>query len=88
MKRSWSEEDGFADKALYGFIMLLGVLVRSISRSNSTIIAHRIGDFAYQVLKIRRPLVEKNLALTFPEKNSSEINALARKVYRNQADSH
>ena len=87
MKRSWSEDDRFADKALYSVIMLLGVLVRSISRSKSTFIAHRIGDFAYKVLKIRRPLVEENLARTFPEKNSTEINALARKVYRNQADS-
>ena len=87
MKRSWSEDDRPVDKALYGFIMLLGVLVRSVSRSKSTIIAHRIGDFAYQVLKIRRPLVEENLTRTFPEKNSSEIKALARKVYRNQAES-
>ena len=86
MKRSWSEEDRIADKALYGFIMLLGVLVRSISRNTSTTIAHLIGDFAYQVLKIRRPLVEENLTLTFPEKNSSEIKTLARKVYRNQAE--
>jgi len=86
MKRSWSEEDRIADKALYGFIVLLGVLVRSISRRKSTAIAHLIGDFACQVLKIRRPLVEKNLALTFPEKNLSEIKALARKVYRNQAE--
>jgi Kdo2-lipid IVA lauroyltransferase/acyltransferase len=87
MKRNWSEDDGPVDKALYGFIMLLGVLVRSISRSKSTIIAHLIGDFAYQVIKIRRPLVEQNLAFTFPEKNITEIKALARKVYRNQAES-
>ncbi len=86
MKRSWSEDDHFADKVLYGFIMLLGVLVRSLSRSNSTLIAHRIGDFAFQVLKLRRPLVEQSLAHTFPEKNFTEIKALARRVYRNQAE--
>ena len=86
MKCSWFENDRFADKALHGFIMLLGVLVRSISRSTSTAIANLLGDFAYHILKIRRPLVEANLALTFPQKKSSEIKALACKVYRNQAE--
>ena len=86
MKCSWLEHDRLADKALHGFIMLLGVLVRSISRIKSTAVAHLIGDFAYHILKIRRPLVEGNLALTFPEKNNSEIKAIARKVYRNQAE--
>jgi KDO2-lipid IV(A) lauroyltransferase len=86
MKGNWSEHDRLADKALHGLIMLLGLLVRSIGRSKSTAIAHLLGDFAYHILKIRRPLVEGNLALTFPEKNSSEIKALARKVYRNQAE--
>jgi Kdo2-lipid IVA lauroyltransferase/acyltransferase len=86
MKRNRKDDDRFADQALHGLIMLLGLLVRSISRSKSTAIANLIGDFAYHILKIRRPLVEQNLALTFPEKNSSEIKALARKVYRNQAE--
>ena len=86
MKRNWTDVDRFADKALHGLIMLLGVLVRSISRRKSTVIANLIGDFAYHILKIRRPLVEQNLALTFPQKNSSDIKAIARKVYRNQAE--
>ena len=86
MKRNWADVDRFADKALHGLIILLGVLVRSISRSKSTAIANLIGDFAYHILKIRRPLVEGNLALTFPEKNNSDIKAIARKVYRNQAE--
>ena len=86
MKRSWDEDDNIADRVLYGLIKVLGVLVKSISRKKSTIIAYLIGDILYKVLKIRRPLVEKNLALTFPEKKISEINAIARKVYRNLAD--
>ena len=68
MKRSWDEDDNIADRVLYGLIKVLGVLVKSISRKKSTIIAYLIGDILYKVLKIRRPLVEKNLALTFPEK--------------------
>ena len=86
MKRSWDEDDNIADRVLYGLIKVLGVLVKSISRKKSTIIAYLIGDILYKVLKIRRPLVEKNLALTFPEKKISEINAIARQVYRNLAD--
>ena len=86
MKRNWDDEDTLADRVLYHLIMMLGVLVRSISRKNSTAIAYLIGDFLYSVLKMRRPLVEKNLALTFPEKNISEINTIARQVYRNQAE--
>ena len=86
MKRSWDEDDNIADRVLYGLIKVLGVLVKSISRKKSTIIAYVIGDILYKVLKIRRPLVEKNLALTFPEKKISEINAIARQVYRNLAD--
>ncbi|MEI7825352.1 MAG: lysophospholipid acyltransferase family protein, partial [Chlorobiaceae bacterium] len=67
-------------------IMLFGLLVRSISRRKSTAIANIIGSFAYHLLKIRRPLVEKNLSLTFPEKKATEISAIARQVYRNQAE--
>lgn len=71
---------------LYSLIMMLGVIVRSLSRSASTVIAHLIGDFLYRTLKIRRTLVEENLTLTFPKKNSGEITAIARQVYRNQAE--
>jgi len=86
MKRSWDEDDNIADKVLYALIMMLGVLVRSISRKHSTAVAYVIGDFLYNVLKMRRPLVENNLALTFPEKKNSEIKAIARQVYRHQAE--
>ena len=86
MKRKWEDDDNSADKVLYGLIKMLGLLVRSISRRNSTAIAHLIGDFLYYILKTRRQLVEDNLALTFPEKNKSEINTIARQVYHNQAE--
>lgn len=48
-------------------------------------LANRLGDIVYDVLKIRRKIVEKNLEGTFPEKSPEEIDSLARKVYRRQA---
>jgi len=86
MKRNWDDDDNVADKVLFGLIMMLGLLVRSISRKHSTAIASIIGDFLYKIIKMRRPLVENNLALTFPEKKISEIKAIARQVYRHQAE--
>ncbi|MEI7707340.1 MAG: lysophospholipid acyltransferase family protein [Chlorobium sp.] len=86
MKRSWGDDDNIADKAVYSLITMLGLLVRSISRRKSTAIAHLLGDFVYKILKTRRPLVEKNLSYTFPQKTPAEINAVVRQVYRNQAE--
>ena len=85
MKRSWGDDDNIADKAVYSLITMLGLLVRSISRRKSTAIAHLLGDFVYKILKTRRPLVEKNLSYTFPQKTPAEINAVVRQVCRQQA---
>lgn len=86
MKRSWEDSDGVTDRMLYGLIMMIGWFVRTISRKKSSALAHALGDFIYRVLKLRRSLVEENLALTFPEKNREEISAIALQVYRNQAE--
>ncbi|WP_235923235.1 lysophospholipid acyltransferase family protein [Candidatus Chlorobium masyuteum] len=86
MKRSWEDSDGVADRVLYGLIMMIGWFVRTISRKHSSALARALGDFIYRVPKLRRSLVEENLALTFPEKNSEEISAIALQVYRNQAE--
>ncbi|MEI6757513.1 MAG: lysophospholipid acyltransferase family protein [Chlorobium sp.] len=86
MKRNWEDDDQITERVYYGLIMVLGFLVRSISRKRSTAVAHLVGDFVFKILKTRRKLVEENLAITFPEKNSSEIIAIARRVYRNQAE--
>ncbi|MCX6178168.1 MAG: lipid A biosynthesis acyltransferase, partial [Chlorobiales bacterium] len=80
MKRSWEDDDNATDRALYSLIKMLGLLVRRISRKNSTAIAHFIGDFIYYIPKTRRQLVEQNLALTFPEKTPSEISAITHQV--------
>jgi KDO2-lipid IV(A) lauroyltransferase len=86
MARSWEDGDNLADRALYSLIKMIGLLVRRISRKHSTSIAYGIGDFVYTILKTRRQLVEKNLALTFPEKTQAEIDSIARQIYRNQAE--
>jgi Kdo2-lipid IVA lauroyltransferase/acyltransferase len=86
MKRRRKKHRNISDGVLYTLIMTLGLLVRSMSRNSSTAIANLIGDFIYNIPKTRRHLVEKNLALTFPEKNGSEIRTIARQVYRNQAE--
>ncbi len=67
-------------------LMILGLIVRSMSRRKSTALAHFIGSFVFHILKVRRPLVEENLVLTFPEKSRDEILDIARQVYRNQAE--
>lgn len=40
----------------------------------------------YRVLRIRRDVVESNLARAFPEKTDKEVLELGRRVYRNHAD--
>lgn len=47
-------------------------------------LANGLGDIAYDVLKIRRKIVQRNLRGTFPEKSPEEIDSLARMVYRRQ----
>jgi KDO2-lipid IV(A) lauroyltransferase len=86
MNRRGKKRGDYSKKALYRVIMMLGVLVRNISRKHSTAIAHLLGDFVYHILKTRRALVTGNLALTFPEKSAVDINAIAAMVYRNQAE--
>ena len=86
MTRRWGENEKFLQKVFYNLIMMLGVLVRSISRGKSTAVARFFGDVGYDFLKVRRKLVTQNLMLTFPEKSLSEIDTIARQVYRNQAE--
>ena len=40
----------------------------------------------YRVLRLRRSVVESNLARSFPERSTGEIGALGQRVYRNYAD--
>ncbi len=61
------------------------MIVRRLNRSHSAAMARILGDIVFDLLKIRRDLVETNLSLTFPEKSGEEISRIARQVYRNLA---
>lgn len=66
--------------------MLMGVVVRLMSRRQSRRFAWLIGDFIHKGLRLRRDLVYRNISLTFPEKGAAEIGRIARGVYRNVAE--
>ena len=61
------------------------MIVRRLNRSHSAAMARILGDIVFDLLKMRRDLVETNLSLTFPEKSGEEISRIARQVYRNLA---
>ncbi len=63
---------------------MLGFGLRMMSRNQALKLSRILGTLAFDLLRIRRGLVLKNLSLTFPEKNSLEIQGLARQVYQNQ----
>lgn len=67
-----------------GLFLFLGFLVRKLDRQRSRKLAKKLGSVAYDHLKIRRRLVEKNLAMVFPGKKEAEIQDTARRVYQNQ----
>ncbi len=69
----------------YGAVMLLGALVRKLSRKQTRRLACVIGDFIHRGIGLRRDLVYRNLSLTFPEKSSEEIGRIATAMYRNVA---
>lgn len=41
----------------------------------------------YQVIQYRRKITDENLRLSFPEKSSEELEAIAKQYYRNLCDS-
>ncbi|MBN1928444.1 MAG: lysophospholipid acyltransferase family protein [Chlorobiaceae bacterium] len=67
----------------YWAVNALGFLVRKLTRRQTRRLAGFLGDFAHRVLGIRRELVHRNIALTFPEKSPAEIGRIATAVYRN-----
>ncbi len=66
-------------------VIILGSVFRKMSWENARKTACLLGNFVFFVPRIRRRLVEKNIARTFPDKSLPEIRRIARKVYRNQA---
>jgi KDO2-lipid IV(A) lauroyltransferase len=61
-------------KAAQGLFSLCGLRV-------TRKLAHVLGRFVYKVIPIRKQIVIRNLRIAFPEKNTAEIEALARRCY-------
>lgn len=68
----------------FRIFFFIGYFFRKMSWQRARQTATILGDIAFFVLRLRRGLVEKNLAHTFPDKSLPEIRGIARKVYRNQ----
>ncbi|NEX12731.1 MAG: lipid A biosynthesis acyltransferase [Prosthecochloris sp.] len=71
------------ERSVFLLFSFLGTVTRMLSRDFFERLACVIGDIVYDVLRIRRSLVERNLSQTFPLKSAREISVIARKVYRN-----
>lgn len=80
------KKNRIADHLFHRLLLLAGVIVRHLNRSHTIALARISGDIVYDLLKIRRTLVETNLSLTFPEKSGEEVSHIARQVYRNLAE--
>lgn len=80
--RRWSRS---AESLLARSVMLIGFFVRLMSRRMAMRCAVWIGDFLHHTVGLRRELVYRNLALTFPGKSPEQIKAIATSVYRNLA---
>ncbi|NTW09856.1 MAG: lysophospholipid acyltransferase family protein [Chlorobiaceae bacterium] len=75
-----------SEKILFVLVIVIGFIVRSISRKASTVFAHFFGDFVFYIARYRVGIVLKNISLAFPEKTPEEIKAIARNIYRNQGE--
>ncbi|MCX5778019.1 MAG: lysophospholipid acyltransferase family protein [Elusimicrobia bacterium] len=64
--------------ALNGFAVVIRLFPLSFARRA----AKQLGNFVYWCIPIRKQLVLESLALGFPEKDSKELHAIARGVYR------
>lgn len=65
--------------------VLLGQLVRRMSREQALRLGRLLGYLASDVLRIRRNLVQDNLKLAFPGKTEAQIQHLTRQTYITQA---
>ena len=59
-------------------VVIVGLFLRVLPYSLVLYLGRRTGDFAFYILRIRRKIVLRNISFVFPEKNESEIKAIAR----------
>ncbi|NTU58008.1 MAG: lysophospholipid acyltransferase family protein [Chlorobiaceae bacterium] len=69
----------------YLSIRILGFFVRALSLRQARRVACLLGDFMHKVVGMRREMVYRNIALSFPGKSPAEIRNIATGVYRNVA---
>ncbi|OQA91323.1 MAG: Lipid A biosynthesis lauroyl acyltransferase [Elusimicrobia bacterium ADurb.Bin231] len=67
----------------FAAVVIAGLFLRILPYGLVLCLGRLIGDFAFYILKIRRKIVLRNISFVFPEKNESEIKAIARDSYRN-----
>jgi KDO2-lipid IV(A) lauroyltransferase len=76
-----AQQTTFAHRAEYAALRGAVAAVERLSFGRAGRIGERIGTLGYAPLKIRRTVVEKQLAAAFPEKSAEEIDRIARATY-------
>ncbi len=73
------------DRLAAALFTVAGIAARRLSKKQTYALARSFGSFLYQTVKLRRKLVDQNLALAFPEKSAAELARIAKKMYEQQA---
>jgi KDO2-lipid IV(A) lauroyltransferase len=74
-------QPSFAHRAEYAALRSAVAAMERLSFDRAGVVGERIGRLGYAPLKIRRQVVERQLAAVFPEKDTAEINRIARASY-------
>ncbi len=82
MKQMWKR---IGDRLAATLFMAAGIAARRLSNKQTYALARALGVCLYQTVKLRRKLVDQNLALAFPEKSATELALIAKKMYEQQA---
>lgn len=86
MPKKRRRKSAFVDKVVYLIFMAAGTFVRCLDHSHAAMVSRFAAHVAYHVLKVRRDLAERNIALAFPEKSREEVDRIVKQVYCNLAE--
>jgi KDO2-lipid IV(A) lauroyltransferase len=70
------------DYAVYALVRLLICTIQALPPNTCESLAHRFGWLCWQVFRLRRQVVEDNLAIAFPEKSLAEREKIALGMWR------
>jgi KDO2-lipid IV(A) lauroyltransferase len=70
------------DYAVYALVRVLICAIQAMPPSMCESLSCRFGWFCWHILKLRREVVEENLAIAFPEKSSAEREQIALAMWR------